>query len=91
MGAIQEILFIALGVGAIWLGIRLFRQGRPDDDIERDLPDEPGPTGEPYPTGSRPAGPGAERMVAEPSKSKDDVTADDDQSDEDTGSQSGPD
>lgn len=83
MGAIEEVVLIFLGLSVVWFGIKLVRQGHPDDEVDRDLPENPGPTGEPYPTGSRPAGPGAERMIAEPSESR--------AQSEDTGSQSGPD
>ena len=71
MGLIESIVFIGLGIAVVWIGITLIRQGHPEDDVERDLPENPGPTGEPYPTGSRPAGPGAERMTAEPSETED--------------------
>lgn len=70
MGLLESIVFIALGVAVVWIGLTLVRQGHPEDDVERDLPEDPGPTGEPYPTGSNPAGPGAEEMTAEPSKTE---------------------
>lgn len=71
MGVLESIVFIGLGIAVVWIGVTLIRQGHPDDDTERDLPENPGPTGEPYPTGSRPAGPSAESMTAEPSESED--------------------
>ena len=62
------VLLVVLGLLTAWLVVVLSRQGHPEDDLERGLPDHPGPTGEEYPTGSRPAGPGAERMSPEPSE-----------------------
>ena len=70
MDLIESIVFIGLGIAVVWIGVTLIRQGHPEDDVERDLPENPGPTGEAYPTGSRPAGPGAESMVAEPSETE---------------------
>lgn len=72
MGLVESIVFIGLGVAVVWIGVTLMGQGHPDDDVERDLPENPGPTGEPYPTGSRPAGPGAEDMSREPSATEHD-------------------
>ncbi|HEX6219671.1 MAG TPA: hypothetical protein VF115_01110 [Acidimicrobiia bacterium] len=77
MGLMESVVFIGLGVAVLWIGVTLIRQGHPDDDVERDLPESPGPTGEPYPTGSRPAGPGAESMTAEPSESEDETSSED--------------
>lgn len=67
MGLLESIVFLGLGVASVWIAVTLIRQGHPEDEVERDLPENPGPTGEPYPTGSRPAGPGAEKMTHEPS------------------------
>ncbi len=65
------VLLILVGLGAFWAVMALLRQGHPEDSTERDLPENPGPTGEEYPPGSRPAGPGAERMIANPSETED--------------------
>lgn len=78
-------LFISLLVAAVIaapFAVMLARQGFPgepsdarqDEDLRED--DDPGPTGEEYPPGSGPAGPGAERMTDEPPAVE--VIADDD-------------
>lgn len=72
MDSLGIILLVAVGLGSIWAVIALARQGHPRDDIERDVPEDPGPTGEKYPPGARPAGPGAERMIADPSEEEND-------------------
>jgi len=77
MGVVESVVFIGLGVAIVWLGVILIRQGHPDDDVDRDMPENPGPTGEPYPTGSNPAGPGAEDMTAESSATEDGSTLED--------------
>lgn len=77
MGLVESVVFILLGVAVVWIGVTLIRQGHPDDEVERDLPENPGPTGEPYPTGSGPAGPGAEEMTHEPSATEHDPAAGD--------------
>lgn len=71
MQAFEVVLLVALGLGILWVVFALIRQGHPEDDLDRDLPEDPGPTGEQYPTGSRPAGPGAERMAPEPPGNED--------------------
>lgn len=72
MTGLEIILMVAaLGLGTLWVVFAMTRQGHPEDDLDRDLPDHPGPTGEQYPTGSRPGGPGAERMAPDPSESRD--------------------
>lgn len=71
MDSLGIIILVAVGLGTVWAVIALARQGHPADDFERDLPENPGPTGEKYPPGSRPAGPGAERMTANPSETED--------------------
>lgn len=56
------IVIIALAVvGVVGLWVLRWRRGYPQDDHMGDRP-EGGPTEAPYPTGSRPAGPGAEPM-----------------------------
>jgi hypothetical protein len=70
MEVLGIVLLVALGVGTVWLIIVLNRQGHPEDEVVRDLPENPGPTGEQYPTGSRPAGPGAEDMTPNPSETE---------------------
>jgi hypothetical protein len=70
MDVLLVVALVALGLGTLWLVMALNRQGHPEDDLERELSEDPGPTGEEYPTGSRPAGPGAERMRPNPSERK---------------------
>lgn len=51
------------------VGFLLARQGfpgTPESDERESEEESEGPTGEEYPTGSRPAGPGAERMTDAP-------------------------
>lgn len=71
MEPLEIMLLVALGVGAIWGLVVLTRQGHPENPRDRDQPERLGPTGEQYPTGSRPAGPGAERMAPEPARDAD--------------------
>ncbi|MGD2059993.1 MAG: hypothetical protein PVF87_03940 [Acidimicrobiia bacterium] len=70
MDPIEILLAAILVFGWLGLAVALGRQGHPGDRVRRDMPENPGPTGEAYPTGSRPAGPGAESMIAEPSPRK---------------------
>lgn len=69
MSAGTIFFLLAVLVGIIVLVVVLARPGFPetkarhDDDSEGD-----GPTGEEYPPGARPAGPGAETMSIEPSE-----------------------
>lgn len=61
---------IAIAVGAVLLLIGVFwlltRQPHPSDPMEAIAgEDDEGPTGEAYPSGSRPAGPGAESQEPE--------------------------
>lgn len=54
---------VVLLVGVFWL---LTRQPHPSDPMDSIAGEEgEGPTGEPYPPGSRPAGPGAESQEPE--------------------------
>lgn len=63
---VSGFVFVIVLVLAGFLVVFIARAGR--GSVEPPHPgDEGGPTGEPYPPGSRPAGPGAESMVAEPS------------------------
>lgn len=61
---------IAIAVGAVLLLVATFwlltRQPHPSEPMEAIGGEEDeGPTGEPYPPGSRPAGPGAESQGSE--------------------------
>lgn len=61
----MTIALVVIGTLVLLAGTSLVfrRQGHPEDASEHAEPEpNPGPTGEPYPTGSRPAGPGAEGM-----------------------------
>ena len=61
------VVLVVLG-GIVVFAVVLIRQGFPDSEgTLDDLPYGEGPTGEEYPPGSRPAGPGAETMHLEPS------------------------
>lgn len=81
MGELLISLLVAVAIAAPF-AVMLARQGFPgspnetDDDGSRREPQDPGPTGEEYPPGARPAGPGAERMTDEPPAVE--VIADDD-------------
>lgn len=60
----MEIVLAALGVLAVVIvGVVMWKQPHPEDSASHQTPDERqagGPTQEPYPSGSNPAGPGAE-------------------------------
>lgn len=64
--AVAALVFTGLAILA--LSVILWRQGFPETGpSDADADAEKGPTGEVYPPGSNPAGPGAEDMTAEPS------------------------
>ncbi len=67
MSPVEIFLVVILLLGLPGFAIALARQGHPGDSMRGDLPTDLGPTGEPYPSRSRPAGPGAESMIEEPS------------------------
>ena len=66
MASLWIFVLVLIGIAAIWLIVALARQGHPEDGVDVGARSGGGPTGETYPTGSRPAGPGAEPMTNEP-------------------------
>lgn len=72
MTAGSLLIVLAVVAGIVVMVVILARRGHPETGASSEhASNGEGPTGEEYPPGSRPAGPGAEAMSIEPSKTVD--------------------
>lgn len=72
MTGLEVLGLIATGLAIVAIAVTLWRQGFPGKESGEDSRSGGGPTGVKYSPGSRPAGPGAEDMIRDPSPDESD-------------------